>query len=259
MEHKTTLTPFFLDERLDGLLDLMGADWVLNQPDELPGEKPQQRMAWLYERLAEQVAGAGSAGRQPVSIAGDCCTTLGVLAGLQRAEVQPSLIWFDAHGDFNTWETSPSGFLGGMPLAMLVGRGEQTIVEALGLRPLAEDRVTLTDGRDLDPQEALALEGSRVRQLRKVEALLEARLPDGDLYVHFDTDVLDPSAAGAMNYLAPGGASAAQLGAVFERLAASRRVAAVSMSSWNPALDTDGSSREVCMDLLAKLVGVENL
>jgi arginase len=255
MEHKTILTPFFLDERLDGLLDLMGADWALNQPDELPGEKPQQRMARLYERLAEQVAGTLAAGRQPVSIAGDCCTTLGVLAGLQRAEMQPSLIWFDAHGDFNTWMTSPSGFLGGMPLAMLVGRGEQTIVKALGLRPLPEERVTLTDGRDLDPQEALALEGSQVHHLRKVEALLDERLPDGDLYVHFDTDVLDPSAAGAMNYLSPGGASAAQLGAVFEKLADSGRVAAVSMSSWNPVLDTDGSSRKVCMDLLEKLVG----
>src|SRR2546430_13730121 len=54
----------------------------------------------------------------------------------------------DAHGDFNTWETTRSGFLGGMPLAMLAGLGEQTIVEALGVRPVAASRILLAGARD---------------------------------------------------------------------------------------------------------------
>lgn len=61
--------------------------------------------------------------------------------GLQRAGIDPNLIWFDAHGDFNTWETTSSGFPGGMPLAMIVGKGEQTMPEAVGLRDLPEGQV----------------------------------------------------------------------------------------------------------------------
>jgi arginase len=83
-----------------------------------------------------------------VSIAGDCCTSLGVAAGLLAAGIDPTLIWFDAHGDFNTWETTPSGFLGGMPLAMLAGRGEQTIVHGVGLKNLEESNIYLADARE---------------------------------------------------------------------------------------------------------------
>ncbi len=59
--------------------------------------------------------------------AGDCVASLGVAAGLQRAGIEPSVAWLDAHGDFNTWETTPSGFMGGMPLAVLAGLGDQSI------------------------------------------------------------------------------------------------------------------------------------
>ena len=60
-------------------------------------------------------------------------------------------MWLVSHGDFNTWETTPSGFLGGMPLAMLTGRGDQRMLEAVGLDPLADNQVWLSDARDLDP------------------------------------------------------------------------------------------------------------
>src|SRR5512136_997268 len=98
-------------------------------------------MSVLHQPLAEFTAQTVLHGDRPVSLAGDCCTPLGVLAGLQQAGLVPVLLWLDAHGDFNTWETTPSGFLGGMPLAMLVGRGDQTMAQAVGLRPLPESRV----------------------------------------------------------------------------------------------------------------------
>ena len=174
------------------------------------------------------------AGQRPVSIAGDCCATLGVLAGLQRAGVQPTLIWLDAHGDFNTWDTSPSGFLGGMPLAMLAGRGEQTMVRGLGLTPLAEERIILSDARDLDPGEKEAVAHSAVIHLPQVEQLLDYPLPDGPLYVHFDVDVVDVADVPAVSYPAPGGPSAATLQQVFHHLAQTGRITAVSLSTWNP-------------------------
>ncbi len=107
----------------------------------------------MYNPLAQLVTIVLKSGELPVSVAGDCCTSIGILAGLQQAGVDPTLIWFDAHGDFNTWETTPSGFLGGMPLAMLVGKGEQTIMEGVGTSVLPEEQVILSDGRDLDPGE----------------------------------------------------------------------------------------------------------
>jgi arginase len=212
-------------------------------------------MSLLHEPLATFVHEAALQGDRPVSIAGDCCTTIGILAGLQRANIDPTLIWFDAHSDFNTWETTPSGFLGGMPLAMLVGRGEQTMSNAVGLRSLPEEKVVLTDGRDLDPEEKVALEGSAVKHVPDVRWLPREDLPAGPLYVHFDVDVLSPETAPAMNYLAAGGPNASEMEQVFRFLAQTGRVSAVSVSSWNPRMDEDGGSREVCMRLVEVLVG----
>ncbi|MEZ4518878.1 MAG: arginase family protein [Chloroflexota bacterium] len=165
------------------------------------------------------------------------------------------LIWFDAHGDFNTWETSPSGFLGGMPLAMAVGRGEQTLLEATGMQPWPEEKVFLTDARDLDPGERDLVEASSVRHLTQITDLLnEETLPPGPLYIHFDTDVIDPADAPAMNYPAPGGPSTALVREVFQRLAATDRVVAVSVSLWEPSLDRDGSTRQTILDILPALL-----
>ena len=253
MNNRMILTPLFLDQLRPGLKELAEADWRINEPD-LPVGDVQQRMIAVHQPLSELVKTAVLSGERPLSIAGDCCTTIGVLAGLQKAGMDPTLIWFDAHGDFNTWATSPSGFLGGMPLAMLVGRGEQTMGEGVGLAPLSESRVILTDARDLDPQEAQTVEASAVMHLPDVTDLLEMPLPAGPLYIHFDVDVIDVADAPAMSYPAPGGPSVANLAEVFDRLAASGQVAAVSVSAWNPELDGDGRSRKVSMELLSRLV-----
>lgn len=96
--------PYFMGERLDGLAvpgpfrDLVPT---------LPLADPRQRMGALYRHLAERVTALES----PVVWAGDCVVILGVLAGLQQRGIDPTLVFFDAHGDFNTWETTPSGFL----------------------------------------------------------------------------------------------------------------------------------------------------
>jgi arginase len=174
---------------------------------------------------------------------------------LQRAGIEYSLIWLDAHGDFNTWETTPSGFLGGMPLAMLVGRGEQTMLEAVGIGKLAEERVLLMDARDLDPAEKVALAESNVLRLPSVGDLIEHPLLDMPIHVHFDTDIIDSAEAPAMNYPAPDGPSAEELQEAFRYLARTGKVRAISMSTWNPGLDHDGRTREVCMRLLQTLLG----
>jgi arginase len=254
MENQFILTPFFLDDPMPGLETLVRPGWQTNSPN-LGGGSKQERMGVLYRSLAQVVADVVKNGTRPVSVAGDCCTSIGVLAGLQRAGIDPLLIWLDAHGDFNTWETTPSGFLGGMPLAMLVGRGEQTIAEAVGLHPLPETDVILSDARDLDPGEREALKSSRLTHLKNVNDLRHYAFEDRPLYIHLDTDVIDPRDAPAMNYPVPGGPSAIELSQIFHYLVDSGRIAAVSLSAWNPALDGAERSRDVCMELLYILAG----
>ena len=152
MQNQYILSPFYLDEPLPGLELIAESGWLMNKPVLPEGDK-QHRMSLLYKRLAEYTNDAVLSGKRPVSITGDCCSSIGVFAGLQKAGIDPVFIWFDAHGDFNTWETTPSGFLGGMPLAMLAGYGEQTIPNAVNLKTVAEENIILTDGRDLDHDE----------------------------------------------------------------------------------------------------------
>ena len=253
MNDQIIFTPFFLDQPLGGLDDLVQPAWIVNRPD-LPEGETQEKMTALYEPLAAAVETAVGEGKRPVSLAGDCCASLGMLAGLQRAELDPKLIWFDAHGDFNSWETTPSGFLGGMPLAWLVGQGEQTIMQSLGIQSLYEGKVTLTDARDLDPLEAEAVASSAVNHMELVSDLKSAPLPWGPLWIHFDVDVIDVNEAPAVSYPAAGGPSIRMLGEVFRFLAASRQVQAVSVSLWNPRLDKDGQTQKAVLELLQVLL-----
>jgi arginase len=253
MKTKTILTPYFLDQPLSGLESILEPDWVINR-ENLPKTLTLARLSVLHESLARYVELAIATAEIPVSIAGDCCAAIGVLAGLNRAEIDPLLIWLDAHGDFNTWETSPSGFLGGMPLAMLAGLGEQALLEELELLPLSHDQIILTDARDLDPEEKGLVNGSGILHLEDPRSLLEIDLRTRPLWIHFDTDILDPEDVPAQNYPAPGGIRKEQLAKIFEFLAKTGRIAAVSLSSWAPDLPGADQSRQVSMELLDILV-----
>ncbi|MFV1971685.1 MAG: arginase family protein [Acidimicrobiia bacterium] len=234
--------PYFVGRFMDGF-DVPAPDEVLT-PDlpgdamaydtsraTAPGGRAQQRMAVLYSHLASRVATGGPA----LIYSGDCLSVIGVLAGLQAGGIDPTLYWFDAHGDFHTWETTHSKFLGGMPLAMITGRGEQTIVEATGMRPLADDRVVLVDARDLDDGEDAAVASSGMTVM-SVEEVTATDPRPGPIYVHVDVDVVDPQDLPAVNYPSPGGPSAESVRAAVRHLAASGRVVAASVSSWNPRL-----------------------
>jgi len=253
MKPRFILTPYFLDQELPGLAELAEPDWVRNRRY-LSHSSTQVRLSVLHAGLADAVETALLEGTLPVSIAGDCCTAVGVLAGLQRAGVDPLLIWFDAHGDFNTWETTPSGFLGGMPLAMLAGLGEQTLLERNQVSPLAQERIFLSDARDLDPGEAELVAGSALTRLPDPLQLLDHPLGEGPIWVHFDTDVVNPDQSPAQNYPAPGGPHPAVLTKVFRHLAETGRIQAVSMSSWAPHLPGSDRSQQVSMALLDALL-----
>ena len=254
MTDRYLLAPFFLDEPLPGLDALATPEWRVCRPD-LPESTMQERIAAVHQPLAAMVAETLAASERPVVVAGDCCASIAVAAGLGRAGVDPVLVWLDAHGDFNTWDTTPSGFLGGMPLAMLTGRGDPTLMDTVGRAPLADDSVVLTDARDLDPGERRLLEDSKVRRLDDPRQLLEQTLPEGPLWIHFDVDVVDPLDAPAVLYPASGGLRAGRLEQVFRRLADRHEIVAVSHSTWSPDLDSDGATRKLCLRLVDALLG----
>jgi len=207
------VVPYHLDERLPWV-ELQGARVL--EPVALPEGTPWERLAALYEPVAAHVARSAS----PLVVSADCTTALGTLAGLGRKGIEPSVVWFDAHGDFNTHETTITGYLGGMPLAVACGRGDQTVCKLLGLRPLREERVVLSDARDLDPLERLLLKSSAVR-LARVD---ELQPPDGDIYLHVDFDVLDPSEMEALQIPVPGGARLETLLGALSRVVDTGRV-----------------------------------
>lgn len=142
-----------------------------------------------------------------------------------------------------------------MPLAMIAGRGEMTMVEAVGMRPLDERRILLADGRDLDPEEAEAVANSDINHIERFYDLLSTPLPDGPLYVHFDTDVIDCAEAPGHNYPVPGGPGAGKVAEVMQHLAGTGRVVGVSMSTWNPELDQDKQTAERCLAAFNALIG----
>ena len=176
--------PFFMGEPMPFLGQVLG-DAELT-PD-LPDASPQERMGVLYRHLADVVA----ADDAPMVFSGDCVVAIGVLAGLQREGIDPTLLWFDAHGDFHTWETTASGFLGGCRWRCSRGGASRPIVEAAGQS--SPRRRTGRAGGGQGPRPRRGRRGCRIRHDggRMWTACTALDLP-GPLYVHVDVDVVDP-------------------------------------------------------------------
>lgn len=216
--------------RASGIAEEIGAGWVNIAPDFNAHPDPV-----VCVNLALAAAVAAHKDKVPLVFASDCISTLGVLKGLEHHN--PALLWYDAHGDFNTPETTPSGFLGGMPLAALVGRGNQHWLEGIGLTPLDEQDVIITDARDLDPEEGEMLRQSTLTHWPEVRDLLDAPLPGKPLYIHIDTDVVNTTEMPAMNYPAPGGPSLAETAGTLARVSRDVQVVGLSFSLWNDTLE----------------------
>jgi arginase len=225
------LVPYHVDQHLPALDVPYEPDRTVTA--DLPDGSPWERMGTLYEKVADAVAEDARAGGRPIVMSGDCTTSLGTVAGLQRAGIDPAIVWFDGHGDVQTLETTPSGYLGGMPLRILVGYRPELISDDLGLRPVADDKVVLVDARDLDPPEAEFLTTSAVRRC-DVEDLIADVIPDGALYLHVDFDVVTPDELPGLLVPAPGGPGLSAVGAAIGRVMATGRVAAVGMGcTWH--------------------------
>ncbi|OLF18626.1 arginase family protein [Actinophytocola xanthii] len=226
------VVPFHQDERLSAERLPVPGDGHRTVAPTLPEGDIWERLVALYDEVADAVSDAGAA--HPVVVSGDCLVALGVLAGVQRAGHDPSLVWFDAHGDVHTLETSASGYLGGLSLRLALGAHRERVADPLGLRPVSEHRATLVGARDLDPPEAEYLAASAVvlRDVAEVEA------PDGPVVVHVDLDVVDAAELSGLLFPVPGGPSAGTVVEAVRRIRASGRVVALSVAcTWHPGDD----------------------
>jgi arginase len=227
--------PYHLDEYLPGLdVPLRAGHTVTTK---FSSDDVWDRLAVLYGAVADAVADAARRGERPVVVSGDCTTALGTVAGLQRAGAVAGIVWFDAHGDVQTLETTASGYLGGLPLRLLVGYRPELIAARLGLRPVPERQALLVGARDLDPPEVSYLEGAAIRQA-EIADLDRASLPEGPLYLHVDLDVIDSAAVPGLRYPAPGGPSPGQVADAVRWVLGTGRVAAVGLAcTWHPGND----------------------
>jgi arginase len=211
----------------------------------------------LIRKVAARVRQAIDDGAFPVLLSGSCFAGIGVVAGMD--EESPGVVWFDAHGDFNTPETTIDGYFDGMPLAILTGGAWRTIVSGRELRTVPESAVVLAGARDFDPLEEMRLESSDVRYLppdkidpddavaRAVGQMDPA--PTG-LYMHVDLDVLDSDEARVNIYSAPDGLSAIQLGSQIGSLLDTCPVRGISLTAYDPEVDAQGRVPPIALRLL---------
>lgn len=252
---------------LVGRLEALGHQVVIEPIAIAESDAPSAvRIGQLAQLLGTVVARARAAGRFALIIGGDCLVAIGALAGLGQPGAT-GIVWVDAHGDFNTPETTISGYLGGMPLACVVGRGLAALREQSGLAPLDERHVVLVGVRDLDPQEEQALAGSAVTLVR-VDALgagkaslgwpLGALVALPQLYLHVDIDVLDPAEAPGVDFPTAHGLQLAELRSIVAQAAGLGNLAALSITAVNPTKDSDGRTVRAALGVIVAAFAPEN-
>ena len=227
--------------------------------------------AWT-RALATRVAESFSRGALPVVLGGDHSLSLGSIdAALRhgRALQKPLFVlWLDAHADFNTPETSPSGNVHGMPLAALCGEpgfealfsgGDRPMLEPahvhlFGLRSIDAGERALVAARSLDVTDMRAIdEFGVIAPLRRILQKVEAA--GGLLHVSLDVDFLDPGIAPGVGTTVPGGATFREAHLIMEMLHDSGLVGSLDVVELNPFLDERGRSARVLVELVASLFG----
>ncbi|MEZ5728461.1 MAG: arginase [Burkholderiaceae bacterium] len=208
----------------------------------------------------------------PIFLGGDHSISIGTLNGISRwCDVQGRplfVIWLDAHADFNTPDTSPSGNLHGMPLAALCGHPALTDLLPPDPGPaLKTHQVYLFGLRAVDAAEKRLLRenGVRVMDMRRIdergvgalvdEIVTDVRAAGGHLHLSFDIDALDPTIAPAVGTDVPGGLSYREAHLLMEKLYDSGLVGSLDLVELNPFLDERGRSARLMVELVASLFG----
>ena len=278
--------------RIAGLADALSAlGYIVTDHGDLPGPKSVESAAALLSLpvpadgnrnfaavsawcrlLSDKTFKVAQSGQLPLVLGGDHSIAMGSVNGIARhcREIGRELfvLWLDAHSDFNTPASSPSGNMHGMPVAAFCG--EPSLAGVLGPERSASvkpDQITLFGIRSVDRQEraAVSRRGVNVVDMRTIDergivaalkpVIDEVRAADGHLHVSLDVDFLDPSLAPGVGTTVPGGATYREAHFCMELLHEAGIVGSMDIVELNPFLDVRGASATVLVDLAASLFG----
>jgi arginase len=247
---------------------------------ERPQKPPEQHDKLKYvsqissacEELAREVEHIVAAGELPLVLGGDHSIAIGSIAGVaaysRKRQETLGLIWFDAHADMNTHETTPSGNIHGMPLSVLLGYGVPELTNIAGFSPKLDPALCAHVGaRDIDEgeRELIRKLGIRFFTMREIdergmtacmdEAITIASRGTGGYAVTFDVDVLDPGDAPGSGTLVRGGLTYREAHLGMEKIAEAGGMRSLEVVEINTALDVNNKTAELGVELILSALG----
>jgi len=245
-------------------------------PERLEPLDPSARfigpIAHSCELLRDAVGAIMDEGSMPLVIGGDHSIACGTIAGVARhfhaRGEELGLIWFDAHGDFNTPETSPTGNVHGMPLASCLGYGDVRLTGLAGRIPMVNpENVVMIGIRELDraERELLRESGVKVFTMSDIDRLSMARVAveaieivtngTAGFHVSFDLDGCDPSIAMGVGTPVPGGVGFRESHYLMEAAALSGKMTSLEMTEIDPIVDDGNKTAELAKELVLSALG----
>ena len=237
--------------------------------DEKTGMRNLEAVLRASESLAGKVDDVVQSGSFPLIFGGDHSIAIGTLAGIAKSYDNLGVIWYDAHTDINTPETSPSGNIHGMPLAVSLGHGDEKLVNVGGYFPkIKPENVIIIGARSIDEGEREIIKklGIKVYTMRDIDrmgmqAVIEETIQyfkdsrtDG-VHLSFDLDSLDPLYAPGVGTPVMGGVSYRESHLALEMLSNSDMITSAEFVEVNPILDEKNKTGELAVDLMGTLFG----
>jgi arginase len=220
------------------------------------------------ELLAEKVDNAVQSGAFPLVLGGDHSIAIGTLAGVSKHYKNLGVIWYDAHGDLNTAETSPSGNIHGMPLAVSIGLGHSMLTDIGGYAPKVKpENVVIIGARALDDGEKDLIKeiGMKVYTMHEIDRLGMAKVMEETInylkdktdgvHLSLDLDGLDPNDAPGVGTPVIGGISYRESHLAMEMLQEAKIITSAEFVEVNPILDEKNKTAKVAVELMGSLFG----
>jgi len=245
---------------------------VVPQPESQPlGNsklKYLEPIVQVCEELAKVVTDTLEAGEFPLILGGDHSIALGSIAGVTRMHKNVGVIWIDAHADFNTYETTPSGNIHGMILAASVGIGESRLTNMGGWSPkVNKQNIVIVGARDLDPNEQVRLREHAIRVFTMSDidqkgisdvmrqAITIAGQGNDGIHLSLDMDALDPKEAPGVGTPVKGGLTYREAHLAMEMIADSGQLVAMDVVEVNPILDRENATALLAVELVLSALG----
>lgn len=217
----------------------------------------------LMRQVAHHVRGARRKHSFPLVLSGNCNVAIGTIAGFDD---EIGIVWLDAHPDFQTPETTRSGFLDATGLATATGHCWATLVSTVpGFSPVPESHVVLLGARDFQAEEIEALDASEITVLPsevcRDAAVLEQAIENlskrvGRVYLHIDLDALDPAFGAANEYAAAGGLSPSDVSRIIATVRGHLPIGAIGIASFDPTVAPDGPMTDTALSLILNAVSL---